>query len=89
MVPPKDPCIQVRVLEDIGEGIVLSDDKTYNLALQSIHLLKRTDAEQFISRVKLSCTLYFIFQSSLKCHLIFSISSMSTGLNGGDHGLTC
>nr|AFK37170.1 unknown [Lotus japonicus] len=50
MVPPKDPCIQVRVLEDIGEGIVLSDDKTYNLALQSIHLLKRTDAEQFIAR---------------------------------------
>lgn len=51
MVPPKDPYIQVRVLEDIGEGIVLSDDKTANFARHSMHFLKRTDAEQFISRV--------------------------------------
>ncbi|KAA0058768.1 putative DNA replication complex GINS protein PSF1 [Cucumis melo var. makuwa] len=50
MVPPKDPYIQVRVLDDIGEGIVLSDDKTANFALHSIHFLKRTDAEQYISR---------------------------------------
>ena len=51
MVPPKDPYIQVRVLDDIGEGIVLSDDKTANFARHSMHFLKRTDAEQFISRV--------------------------------------
>ncbi|KAL5575609.1 hypothetical protein UlMin_017308 [Ulmus minor] len=50
MVPPKDPYIQVRVLDDIGEGIVLSDDKTVNFARHSMHFLKRTDAEQFISR---------------------------------------
>ncbi|KAI4355723.1 hypothetical protein L6164_004470 [Bauhinia variegata] len=50
MVPPKDPYIQVRVLDDIGEGIVLSDDKTANFARHSMHFLKRTDAEQFISR---------------------------------------
>ncbi|XP_022144990.1 DNA replication complex GINS protein PSF1-like isoform X2 [Momordica charantia] len=50
MVPPKDPYIQVRVLDDIGEGIILSDDKTANFARHSIHFLKRTDAEQFISR---------------------------------------
>ncbi|EXB67326.1 hypothetical protein L484_025808 [Morus notabilis] len=51
MVPPKDPYIQVRVLDDIGEGIVLSDDKTANFTCHSMHFLKRTDAEQFISRV--------------------------------------
>ena len=51
MVPPKDPYIQVRVLDDIGEGIVLSDDKTANFTRHSMHFLKRTDAEQFISRV--------------------------------------
>ncbi|XP_027343963.1 DNA replication complex GINS protein PSF1 [Abrus precatorius] len=50
MVPPKDPYIQVRVLDDIGEGIVLSDNKTANFARHSMHFLKRTDAEQFISR---------------------------------------
>ena len=49
MVPPKDPYIQVRVLDDIG--VVLSDDKTTNFARHSMHSLKRTDAEQFISRV--------------------------------------
>ncbi|KAL0010619.1 hypothetical protein SO802_005727 [Lithocarpus litseifolius] len=48
MVPPKDPYIQVRVLDDIG--VVLSDDKTTNFACHSMHFLKRTDAEQFISR---------------------------------------
>lgn len=52
MVPPKDPYIQVRVLDDIGEGIVLSDDKTANFAPYSMHFLKRTDAEPFISRVR-------------------------------------
>ncbi|XP_020202489.1 DNA replication complex GINS protein PSF1 [Cajanus cajan] len=49
MVPPKDPYIQVRVLDDIGEGIVLSD-KTANFARHSMHFLKRTDAEPFISK---------------------------------------
>ncbi|WCJ40581.1 DNA replication complex GINS protein PSF1 [Euphorbia peplus] len=49
MVPPKDPYIKVRVLDDMGEGILLSD-KTANLARHSMHFLKRTDAEQYISR---------------------------------------
>lgn len=66
MVPPKDPFIQVRVLDDIGEGIVLSDDKTANFARHSMHFLKRTDAEQFISKVKLSCNLRFILQNNQK-----------------------
>ncbi|XP_038713281.1 DNA replication complex GINS protein PSF1-like [Tripterygium wilfordii] len=48
MVPPKDPYIKVRVLDDIGE-IVLSD-KTANLARHSMHFLRRTDAEQYISQ---------------------------------------
>ncbi|KAF4372384.1 hypothetical protein F8388_027057 [Cannabis sativa] len=50
MIPPKDPYIKVRVLDDIGEGIVLSDDKIANFTRHSMHFLKRTDVEQFISR---------------------------------------
>ncbi|OMP00106.1 GINS complex, subunit Psf1 [Corchorus olitorius] len=50
MVPPKDPYIKVRVLEDLGSGIILSD-KTANFARHSMHFLKRTDAEQYISRL--------------------------------------
>lgn len=49
MVPPKDPYIQVRVLDDIGE--VLLSDQSANLACHSMHFLKRIDAEQFISQV--------------------------------------
>lgn len=49
-MPPKDPYIKVRVLDDMGEGILLSD-KTANLARHSMHFLKRTDAEQYIARV--------------------------------------
>ncbi|KAF8396826.1 hypothetical protein HHK36_018459 [Tetracentron sinense] len=48
MVPPKDPYIQVRVLDDIGD--VLLSDQSPNLARHSMHFLKRTDAEQFISQ---------------------------------------
>lgn len=55
MVPPKDPYIKVRVLDDVGEGIVVSD-KAANFARHSMHFLKRTDAEPYISRV--GCLLY-------------------------------
>ncbi|KAF8397405.1 hypothetical protein HHK36_016321 [Tetracentron sinense] len=48
MVPPKDPYIHVRVLDDIGD--VLLSDQSPNLACHSMHFLKRTDAEQFISQ---------------------------------------
>ncbi|KAI4385901.1 hypothetical protein MLD38_003889 [Melastoma candidum] len=48
MVPPKDPYIQVRVLDDIGE-VVLTDCSA-NLARYSMHFLKRTDAEPYISQ---------------------------------------
>ncbi|AES79007.1 partner of SLD five protein, putative [Medicago truncatula] len=50
IVPPKDSYFQVRVLEDIREGIVLSDDKNPNFARHSIQFLKRNDAEKYISR---------------------------------------
>ncbi|WRX27315.1 hypothetical protein QQP08_019802 [Theobroma cacao] len=53
MVPPKDPYIKVRVLEDLGSGIILSD-KSANFARHSMHFLKRTDAEQYIARVGLN-----------------------------------
>ncbi|KAK0598390.1 hypothetical protein LWI29_034209 [Acer saccharum] len=52
MVPPKDPYIKVRVLGDVGEGIVVSD-KAANFARHSMHFLKRTDAELYISREEL------------------------------------
>lgn len=49
MVPPKDPYIRVRVLDDIGE--VCLDDHSISLAKHSLHFLRRTDAEPFISQV--------------------------------------
>ncbi|KAL3528853.1 hypothetical protein ACH5RR_008175 [Cinchona calisaya] len=48
MVPPKDPYIKVRVLEDIG-NVVLSDQSA-NLACHAILFLRRTDAEHYISQ---------------------------------------
>uniref|UniRef100_A0ACD5TFP2 Uncharacterized protein n=1 Tax=Avena sativa TaxID=4498 RepID=A0ACD5TFP2_AVESA len=48
MVPPKDPYIQVRVLEDIGE--VSLGDHSISLTKNSLHFLRRTEAEQFISQ---------------------------------------
>ncbi|XP_022890204.1 probable DNA replication complex GINS protein PSF1 isoform X3 [Olea europaea var. sylvestris] len=48
MIPPKDPYIKVRVLEDIGE-VVLSD-QVANLARHAMLFLRRTDAEQYISQ---------------------------------------
>ncbi|CAI9103376.1 OLC1v1001842C3 [Oldenlandia corymbosa var. corymbosa] len=48
MVPPKDPLIKVRVLEEIG-NVALSDQSAH-LACQAIVFLKRTDAEQYIAQ---------------------------------------
>lgn len=55
MIPPKDPYIKVRVLEEIG-NVVLSD-QVANLAHHAILFLKRTDAEQYISQVILHTTI--------------------------------
>jgi len=49
MVPPKDPYIKVRVLDDIG--VTAMGDRDTNLARHSIHFLKRTDAEHYIFQV--------------------------------------
>lgn len=49
MVPPKDPYIRVRVLDDIGE--VCLGDHSISLTKHSLHFLRRTDAEPFISQV--------------------------------------
>lgn len=56
MVPPKDPYIKVRVLDDMGE-VELPSDNTANFARHSMHFLKRTDAEKYISLV---CFIYMI-----------------------------
>ncbi|ERN12007.1 hypothetical protein AMTR_s00165p00046130, partial [Amborella trichopoda] len=48
MVPPKDPYIQVRVIDDIGE--VLLGDQVISLVRNSVHSLKRSDAEPLISQ---------------------------------------
>ncbi|KAJ4823508.1 hypothetical protein Tsubulata_035180, partial [Turnera subulata] len=48
MVPPKDPCVKVRILEDLDAGILLSD-MTVSLKCNSIHFLKRTDAEKYVA----------------------------------------
>lgn len=44
--PPKDPYIEVRVLEPTGPLLV--DDKVVHLTPNSVHLLKRVDAEPLI-----------------------------------------
>ncbi|KAK2974378.1 hypothetical protein RJ640_021234 [Escallonia rubra] len=49
MVPPKDPYIKVRVLDEIG-NVALSNQFT-NLARHAILFLRRTDAEPYISQV--------------------------------------
>lgn len=48
MIPPKDPYIKVRVVDDIGE--VLLDDQSTSLIRNSMHLMKRTEAESFVSQ---------------------------------------
>uniref|UniRef100_A0A5B7BPF4 Putative GINS complex, subunit Psf1 n=1 Tax=Davidia involucrata TaxID=16924 RepID=A0A5B7BPF4_DAVIN len=48
MVPPKDPYIKVRVLDDIGT--VALSDQIANLARHAILFLRRTDAETYISQ---------------------------------------
>ncbi|XP_051147579.1 uncharacterized protein LOC127262795 [Andrographis paniculata] len=48
MVPPKDPFIKVRVVDDIGE--VALSDQVANLARHAIMFLRRTDAEQYITQ---------------------------------------
>ncbi|KAH9307330.1 hypothetical protein KI387_035763, partial [Taxus chinensis] len=48
MIPPKDPYIRVRVVDDIGE--VLLDDQSTSLLRNSVHLMKRTEAEAFVSQ---------------------------------------
>ncbi|KAJ7569795.1 hypothetical protein O6H91_01G094400 [Diphasiastrum complanatum] len=48
VTPPKDPYIQVRVMDDVGE--VFLDDQSTSLLRNSIHLMKRTEAEPLISQ---------------------------------------
>ncbi|KAF2323252.1 hypothetical protein GH714_034346 [Hevea brasiliensis] len=73
MVPPKDPYIKVRVLDDMGEGILLSD-KTANLARHSMHFLKRTDAEQYIARIPEVIDSYYVKRTVM----------VSSALNGAN-----
>ncbi|XP_002982392.2 DNA replication complex GINS protein PSF1 [Selaginella moellendorffii] len=46
--PPKDPYIQVKVLENVGN--VYLDDQSTSLLRNSIHLIKRSEAEPLISQ---------------------------------------
>ncbi|KAL3814055.1 hypothetical protein ACJIZ3_015323 [Penstemon smallii] len=48
MVPPKDPYIKVRVVDDMG-GVLLGD-QTANVARHAIMFLRRIDAEQYITQ---------------------------------------
>ncbi|EPS73327.1 hypothetical protein M569_01429 [Genlisea aurea] len=45
-IPPKDPYIKVRVLDDIGQ--VALSDQIANLSKNAIMFLRRIDAEQYI-----------------------------------------
>ncbi|XP_078154402.1 partner of SLD five 1 [Carex rostrata] len=48
IIPPKDPYIRVRVVSEIGE--VSLGDHSVSLSKDSLHSLRRTDAEPFISQ---------------------------------------
>lgn len=52
MIPPKDPYIKVRVLDDMGK--VLLGDQVAILARHAIMFLRRTDAEQYITQVSVA-----------------------------------
>ena len=68
MVPPKDPYIKVRVLEDIGN--VLLSDQSANLARHAILFLRRTDAEQYISQAIFTLMSWYSFYKNLPKVLI-------------------
>jgi hypothetical protein len=77
MVPPKDPYIRVRVLSEIGE--VSLGDHSVSLAKDSLHSLRRTDAEPFISQVLLSTIMlvlnFSVFYSSVLTMTVLQIGS--------------
>lgn len=56
MIPPKDPYIKVRVLKDIGKIAVGNQDA--NVARHAIMFVRRTDAEQYVTQVSSSFTLF-------------------------------
>lgn len=86
MVPPKDPYIKVRVLEEIG-NVVLSD-QVANLARHAILFLRRTDAEQYISQV-VANSLQILNRSTLNICLAlsFHFCLCTTGTDGGAYKL--
>lgn len=85
-MPPKDPYIKVRVLDDIG-NVVLSDQLA-NLARHAILFLRRTDAEQYISQVIFLRNTGHIRNKCIHLFLILLLLALMTGLNGRTHKLT-
>jgi len=49
--PPKDLCIEVRVLEDCGE--LVTENGTVNLEAHTTHYLPRSDVEHLVRQGKL------------------------------------
>lgn len=81
MVPPKDPYICVRVLDDIRE--VCLGDHSISLTKHSLHFLRRTDAEQFISQV-CYCRVRLISMSTFlpNAELLFKILGSDGRVSG-------
>lgn len=77
-MPPKDPYIKVRVLDDIG-NVVLSDQSA-NLARHAILFLRRTDAEQYISQVVFAPTFWYSHMIICSCSHFYV--SRLIGLDG-------
>lgn len=88
MVPPKDPYIKVRVIDDIGE--VALSDQVANLARHAIMFLRRTDAEQYITQVPF-CLSFFTFNIGSTISTTSDIVicyPLLPGPNGRAHRLT-
>ncbi|CAI5970115.1 unnamed protein product [Closterium sp. NIES-65] len=59
LLPPKDPYIEVRVLKDAGAMYL--DDKVAYLEANTLHLVRKTDAEPLILKVLNGCPFHHPF----------------------------
>lgn len=78
MIPPKDPYIRVRVLDDIGE--VCLGDHSICLTKQSLHFIRRTDAEPFVSQVYIINLISYLF---ILHSILTSLFLLALGFDGG------
>jgi len=48
LLPPKDPLVEVRVVDPAGAGEIMTEQGPVQLTSDSVHLLRRADVEMLI-----------------------------------------